>query len=58
MPQDYYSELGVPRGADDKQIKLAYRRLARRFHPDVNTGDANAESRFKRVNEAYQVLSY
>ena len=57
MPQDYYSELGVPRGADDKQIKLAYRRLARRFHPDVNTGDANAESRFKRVNEAYQVLS-
>ena len=42
MPQDYYSELGVPRGAGDKQIKLAYRRLARRFPPDVNTGDANA----------------
>lgn len=59
MAQDYYKELGVPRGADDKQIKAAYRRLARRFHPDVNIGDADgkAESRFKRVNEAYQVLS-
>ena len=57
MAQDYYAELGVPRGADDKQIKAAYRRLARRYHPDVNSSEANAEARFKRVNEAYQVLS-
>lgn len=57
MAQDYYAELGVSRDADDKQVKAAYRRLARRYHPDVNTSDANAEARFKRVNEAYQVLS-
>ena len=57
MPQDYYAELGVPRDADDKQVKAAFRRLARRYHPDVNTSDADAGARFKRVNEAYQVLS-
>ena len=57
MPQDYYIELGVPRNAADKEVKAAYRRLARRYHPDVNTSDPDAEARFKRVNEAYQVLS-
>ena len=57
MPQDYYIELGVPRNAADKEVKTAYRRLARRYHPDVNTSDPDAEARFKRVNEAYQVLS-
>ncbi|MDP6823927.1 MAG: J domain-containing protein [Dehalococcoidia bacterium] len=57
MAQDFYTELGVPRNAADKDVKAAYRRLARRYHPDVNTSDADAEARFKRVNEAYQVLS-
>ena len=57
MPQDYYIELGVPRNAADKEVKAAYRRLARRYHPDVNKSDPDAETRFKRVNEAYQVLS-
>ena len=57
MPQNYYIELGVPRNAAAKEVKTAYRRLARRYHPDVNTSDPDAEARFKRVNEAYQVLS-
>ena len=56
MPQDYYIELGVPRNAADKEVKAAYRRLARRYHPDVNKSDPDAETRFKRVNEAYQDL--
>ena len=55
--QDYYSELGVPRDADEKQIKQAYRRLARKYHPDLNPDDKTAEDRFKQVNEAYEVLS-
>ena len=55
--QDYYSELGVPRDADEKQIKQAYRRLARKHHPDLNPDDEEAEDRFKQVNEAYEVLS-
>lgn len=55
--QNYYSELGVSRNADDKQIKQAYRRLARRYHPDLNPDDKTAEDRFKQVNEAYEVLS-
>src|SRR3954451_10823341 len=54
--QDYYAVLGVPRTADEKQIKSAYRKLARKYHPDVNK-DAGAEEQFKRVNEAYDVLS-
>ena len=55
--QNYYSELGVPRDADEKQIKQAYRRLARKYHPDLNPDDSTAEDRFKQVNEAYEVLS-
>jgi DnaJ-class molecular chaperone len=52
--KDYYKTLGVDRGADDKAIKTAYRRLARKHHPDVNKGNAE---RFKEINEAYAVLS-
>jgi molecular chaperone DnaJ len=54
---DYYDTLGVPRDADEKTIKGAYRKLALRFHPDRNPGDAEAEERFKAINEAYAVLS-
>lgn len=54
---DYYQTLGVPRNANEKEIKRAYRELARRYHPDLNPGDKNAESRFKELNEAYEVLS-
>ena len=54
--QDYYTTLGVKRGASDKEIKQAYRRLARRYHPDVNPGDATAEQKFKEISEAYTVL--
>ncbi len=55
--KDYYSTLGVAKGADEKEIKRAYRRLAREFHPDVNKDNPSAEARFKEVNEAYAVLS-
>lgn len=55
--KDYYKTLGVSRDADEKEIKSAYRKLARKYHPDVNKGDKNAEERFKEINEAYQVLS-
>lgn len=54
--QDYYAVLGVPRTADEKQIKSAYRKLARKYHPDVNK-ETGAEEQFKRVSEAYDVLS-
>ncbi len=54
---DYYKTLGVARQASDVDIKRAYRRLARKYHPDVNPGDAQADARFKEINEAYQVLS-
>ncbi len=57
MPgKDYYQILGVKRGSTDKDIKQAYRRLARKLHPDVNPGDKSAEAKFKEVNEAYEVL--
>jgi len=55
--QDYYSILGVARNAGEPDIKQAYRKLARKYHPDVNPGDKSAEERFKQINEAYEVLS-
>jgi curved DNA-binding protein len=55
--KDYYDTLGVSRDADGKEIKRAFRRLARQYHPDVNPGDSGAEDRFKEINEAYEVLS-
>lgn len=54
--RDYYATLGVPKTATAKEIKQAFRRLARKHHPDVNPGDRSAEARFKEVNEAYEVL--
>ncbi len=55
--EDYYITLGVKRGASDDEIKKAYRRLARKHHPDVNPGDKVAEDKFKQMSEAYDVLS-
>ncbi len=57
MPRDYYEILGVPRDADEQQIKKSFRRLAREYHPDRNQGDADAEAKFKELAEAYEVLS-
>src|ERR1700687_1978956 len=54
--KDYYSALGVAKTATDKEIKQAYRKLARKHHPDVNPNDKGAESRFKDLSEAYEVL--
>lgn len=55
--KDYYTILGLPKTASEKEIKAAYRSLARKYHPDVNSGDKSAEEKFKDVGEAYDVLS-
>jgi curved DNA-binding protein len=55
--KDYYQTLGVPRTAGEKEIRSAYRKLARQHHPDLNPGDKGAEDRFKEVNEAHEVLT-
>ena len=57
MANDLYSVLGVKRDASDKEIRAAFRRLARQYHPDVNPGNAEAEARFKEINAAYEVLN-
>lgn len=57
MARDYYADLGVDRAASTEDIKRAFRRLARDSHPDANPGDPDAEARFRRVAEAYEVLS-
>jgi DnaJ-class molecular chaperone len=54
--KDYYTTLGVAKTASEKEIKQAFRKLARKHHPDVNPGDKAAESKFKEINEAYEVL--
>lgn len=55
--RDYYEVLGVDRGADDATLKKAYRKLAKKYHPDMNPGDKEAEAKFKEATEAYGVLS-
>ena len=55
--RDYYQVLGIEKGADDSEIKKAYRKLAKKYHPDTNPGDKDAEAKFKEASEAYAVLS-
>ena len=55
--EDYYKTLGVKRAATQEEIRKAYRRLARKYHPDLNPGDKSSEEKFKQLSEAYDVLS-
>ncbi|MEO0565034.1 MAG: DnaJ C-terminal domain-containing protein, partial [Chloroflexota bacterium] len=57
MPKDYYDVLGVNKNADDKELKSAFRKLAKEYHPDANPGNPSAEEKFKEIGEAYEVLS-
>src|SRR5688500_10154061 len=54
--KDYYAILGVSKTASAKEVKQAFRKMARKYHPDVNPGDKSAEARFKEINEAYEVI--
>src|SRR6202790_4227711 len=55
--KDYYAKLGVKKTATPEEIRKAFRKLARKYHPDVNPGDKKSEAKFKEINEAYEVLS-
>jgi len=57
LEKDYYKALGVSKGASAEEIKKSYRKLARKYHPDANKGEAASEERFKEISEAYTVLS-
>ncbi len=57
MAKDYYSILGIPKGSDVEEVRKAFKKLARKYHPDINPGDKKAEEKFKELSEAYEVLS-
>ncbi|MEK6681340.1 MAG: DnaJ domain-containing protein, partial [Nitrospirota bacterium] len=56
MAKDYYNTLGIKKGASQDEIKKVFRKLARKYHPDVNPNDKTAEQKFKELNEAYEIL--